>query len=64
MPYHLCLHAQALQRVADRPQVGATRIDECECGHSAPLVLGNSAPSRLIAWRSARASALKQASTL
>ena len=58
------LHAQPLQRIADRAKVGPTRIDQRNLRHSAPLVLGNAVPWRGKAWRSARASALKQASTL
>src|SRR5690606_19055042 len=65
---HLGLHAQAFQRVADRAEVGAAGIDDddplARDAHSTPLVDGNASPSRRMAWRSARASALKLASIL
>ena len=57
---------QPLQGIADRSEVGPAGIDHRDIGnaHSAPLVDGSAVPSRLIAWRSARASALKLPSTL
>src|SRR5690606_644899 len=65
---HLRLHAQAFERIADRAEVGAPGIDHNDtlagAAHSTPLVEGSASPSRRIAWRSARASALKLASTL
>src|SRR5690606_30431024 len=65
---HLRLHAQAFQRVADRAEVGAAGIDDDDAfagrAHSTPLVDGRASPSRRMAWRSARASALKLASIL
>ena len=67
--HHLRLHAQPLQRVADRAEVGATGIDhhhaQAGCAaHSTPLVEGRPSPWRVMAWRSARASPLKLASIL
>src|SRR5690606_15614314 len=65
---HLRLHAQAFERIADRTEVCAPGIDDNDAlagaAHSTPLVEGSASPSRRIAWRSARASALKPASTL
>src|SRR5690606_28610798 len=65
---HLGLHAQAFQRVADRTEVGAAGIDDYNAfaarAHRTPLVDGRASPSRRMAWRSARASALKLASIL
>ncbi len=55
---------QALQCVAHRAQVGAAGIDQRNVTHSAPLVLGSAVPCRASAGRSARARALKHASTL
>ncbi len=55
---------QTLQCIAHRAQVGTAGIDQRNVTHSAPLVVGNAVPCRANAGRSARASALKQASTL
>src|SRR3546814_150871 len=61
------MHAQAFERVAHGPQIGATGVDDGHTlagpAHSTPFVLGNPSPSRRIASPSARATALKQAST-
>ena len=57
-------HAQSLQGVLHRADIGPARIHQRHPHQSAPLVLGRSAPSRRIDWRKARANALKQASTL
>src|SRR5690606_20690601 len=66
--HHLRLHAQPLERLADRPQGGAASLDDDDAfagrAHRTPLVEGKASPSRRTAWRSARASALKLASTL
>src|SRR5690606_11846753 len=56
--------AESLERVAHRTEVGAAGIDQRQPHHNTPLVLGNWSPSRRIACRSARATTLKQASTL
>src|SRR3546814_21143634 len=61
------VYAQALKRVAHGPEVGDAGIDHRHPlrrpAHSTPLVLGSPPPSRRIASPSARATALKQAST-
>lgn len=56
--------AEAFERIAHRTKVGTTRVDQRNVTHSAPLVVGNAVPCRANAGRSARANALKQASTL
>lgn len=56
--------AKTFERIAHRAQVGTTGIDQRDVTHNAPLVLGSAVPCRANAGRSARARALKQASTL
>ena len=67
--HETCIYAQPLERIAHRAEVGAAGIDQCDIVrtlvfHSMPLVLGKSLPSRRNACRNARATTLKQASTL
>jgi hypothetical protein len=62
--YHAQLLPQSLQRITHRTEVGTAGIDQADRAHNAPLVEGSSVPSRRMAWRRARANALKQASTL
>ncbi len=56
--------AEAFKRIAHRTKIGTTRVDQRDVAHNAPLVEGSAVPCRANAGRSARASALKQASTL
>jgi hypothetical protein len=62
--------ADPAQRNHHRTEVGTAGVDQGEIAavgsdaHNAPLVLGSASPSRRIDWRSARATALKQASIL
>jgi hypothetical protein len=60
----LRIHAQPLQRIAHRTDIGASGIDENDTHQSVPLVLARAVPSRRIAERKARATDLKQASTM
>jgi hypothetical protein len=64
LAHHLHVNLQPLQCIAHRAQVGAAGINQTDLAHKAPLVDGNSVPSLRMAWRKARAKALKQASTL
>ena len=64
----LRLDAQTLQRITHRADIRAAAVDQHDVAsrgaHSTPFVLGKASPSRRTAWRSARAVALKQASTM
>src|ERR1700754_3072899 len=56
--------AEALQGKTHRADIRATGIDKNHALHRLPFVLGSSSPSRRIAWRSVRATTLKQPSTM
>src|SRR6185437_2897863 len=68
--YHACigahdgLGAQPLERELQRGEIGAAAVDDHGFGHNTPFVLGSSRLSRRSAWRSARPTPLKQASTI
>ena len=56
--------AEALECAEQGRYIRATAVDNSNLRHNAPLVDGNSVPLRAIAWRSARPTALKHASTM
>ena len=61
----VALSCEAREGELHRSEIGAAGIEQNHLTtHKAPLVLGIPRPSRRIAWRNARAKALKQASTM